>query len=390
MSTSSQVAAAVEEFWVLESEGVFEGVRPGDALANLPAHLVPPPEMLYPLLLTPAQYIYRARPAEAAWMAGDRRCLVRNYKYAPPEFSNAGRANFRGEPMFYGSEYISATALESRLRVEEDSLIGCWRVQPGAPDLRLALLATTFHPPVAVDIGSKLPTPLLLQLKFLEDIFCTDRERPVLRETGGNAANPAEPSSSRLHVVTAAIAKHIVSAGGHDGVAYRSAQAQGVEAILAPHDEADFLLNVAITKPYVDENLVLECVYLVRIDSYDDDRGGRRAKRSALEIGLPIDELHLEFRSLTDSEALHFEVVHNQSSVPFLLPSPVYLSIKGPTDSKPFFEAAAAAECPKHQTTAKVTHRVESGSGIIEIATCCDAQAEIVQAALRPQQLWVD
>lgn len=386
MSTELEVENAVIEFWNREDEYLL--LEPNEFIAALPEHLLPKKKSLPPLLLTKNQWIYRARPNDASYMKGNGKNLISNYSFSPKKYTIQGRANHVKSPMFYASEFIGATAFESRWDVEKDALVGCWKIKGTSPELRLAVCASRFRAESRVNIKDKLPAPTILQLEFLDALFSSDREKQLWIEYRGGGEIQLESPRDKIHKLSAAIAQHLMVREDVDGILYHSAQAQGSQAVFPPFDEASSLLNIAISPKYVAKNMRLEKVYRVNISSYDDEHGRRRATRKAIRIGIPINKTRLEFSKLSATQNEKFETHHNSPGVPLLLEGSLILQIPKPDDFNKLEEIVKNHVCDKHDKRAEIGGEVRNGIDCTTLDTCCDSFCDELKKRLRSEEMW--
>ena len=388
MSSETEVRDAVKEFWDREKEYLL--LQPNEFLAALPKHLLPPKNYIPPLLLTENQWIYRARPADASYMRADGKYIISKYTFSPKKNTIQGRANHESQPMFYGSEFIGATALESRWNMEKDAFIGCWRIKRNSPNIKLAICASRFRPDLNIDISNKLPASRILQLEFLDELFSSDREKQLWIEYKDGKETQKETPRDRVHKLSASIAQHLIEREDVDGILYLSAQAQGTHAVFPPHNEAELLFNVAISPKYVSKHMSLEKVYKVKIESYDDDQGRRRAKRKAIKIGIPINKTKLKFSKLNTAQNIEFEAVHNNAGVPMLLEGPILLQIPRPTNTNRFEELVKSSTCGNHNENADTEDILVNGIDYKKLTFCCDDFCEELKENLRSEGMWWD
>lgn len=388
MSSTKSIDETISKFWEIEDE--LRELEPEEIIERLPKNILPLVNYHAPLRLTNRQWIYRARPNEATYMQGDGKKLIKNYRYAPPEHTEQGRANLAKKPMFYGSEYISATAFEARANMEEDSLVGCWRIKPKSPEVKLAICACLFRPEIGYNMQKYLSEPLLSKIKFLDKIFSHDRDKKLWVEYRDGVQTKKESAKDKIHSITAAVAQHLIERENVDGIVYHSAQAQGAKAVFEPSNNANWLFNLAITPAYVDQHLVLEKVYRVRINSYDDELGRRRATRSAIEIGIPVDDKILEFQELDDMQNQEFELEHNQCGVPMLLKGRRMLTIENLENASDCQKIVDSLTCGEHGIKAKLQTRLFDEVPGVTIETCCDELCTPLQQKLRDAGIWID
>jgi hypothetical protein len=388
MAKNQSVGDTIKEFWEIEEE--LWSVDPSSIISRLPHGLLPVEKYLAPFRLTENQVIYRARPVGANYMQNGGREEIANYTYAPKEFTPLGRANFPGKPMFYGSEYISATAFEARSGMERKSLVGCWRVKKGSPVAKFAICACLFRPEINFDHAKTLSEPLLSKVKFLDEIFSVDRKRRIWTETRRGIKERKESPKDSIHVITSAIADFLIEREGVDGVLYHSAQALGAKAVFPSRDPLNRLFNIAIRPEYVDQHMELERVYRVKIDTYTDEEGRKRATRSAVEIGLPIDDSNLEFSELNQDQVRDFEVEHNCSDVPMLLEGHIELTIPNPKDADGCKILVDSFKCKTHQTGPELRRTTVDGLPTIVIGVCCEELSGLLVDALREAGHWND
>lgn len=388
MSTEFEVENAVIEFWNREDEYLL--LEPNEFIAALPEHLLPKKNYLPPLLLTKNQWIYRARPNDASYMQGNGKNVISNYSFSPKKYTIQGRANHVKSPMFYASEFIGATAFESRWDVEKDALVGCWKIKGRSPDLRLAVCASRFRAESRVNIKDKIPASIRLQLEFLDALFSSDREKRLWIEYTGDGEEQLETPRDKIHKLSAAIAQYLMAREGVDGILYHSAQAQGSQAVFPPFHEANSLLNIAISPKYVAKNMRLEKVYRVNISNYYDENGRRRATRKAIRIGIPINKTRLGFSKLSVTQNEKFETHHNSSGVPFLLEGPLVLIIPKPDDFKKLEEIVKNQVCGKHHKRAEIGGEVRNEIDYATLDTCCDVFCDELKERLRLEEMWWD
>lgn len=388
MSTVQEVTDAIDEFWRREEEYLL--LKPTEFIKVLPSHLLPSKNYIPPFTLTEKQWIYRARPIDASYMKGDGRYLISNYTYSPKKYTIQGRANHPNQPMFYGSEYIGATALESRWHMEKDALIGCWRVRNNSPNLKFAVCASRFRPELKVNLKDKLHASVLKQLEFLDELFSSDREKQLWTEYRRGNEVQKETPRDRIHKLSASIAQYLMKREGVDGILYLSAQAQGARAVFPPYNEADLLFNVAISPRYIKKHMVLEKVYRVRIESYEDDKGRRRATRKAIRIGLPINRTRLSFSKLNATQISEFENYHNNGGVPMLLSGPFMLKVPKPGDYAALEAIVEASECPAHKKLAVLGSEDVNGNDYTTLQICCEEFCDQLKEKLRSEGMWWD
>lgn len=386
MPTPSDVQQAINEFWNKEFE--YYLMDDDKIISALPANLLPSFKS-YPLLeLIPSNVIYRSRLCDASYMVGQKRELVENYTYAPLKFAGRGRAHILGETAFYGSEYISATAFESRQYLEEDSLLGCWQIKNGSRNLRLFMTTTKMRPEIGNSSFDRMPIEWKMQMKFLDDIFTMDREKAMWTETSSGKEEKMASNPDRIHKITSVIAKHLVEREGADGIVWRSAQAQGAWAVNEDRNEADYLLNLAIWPDFIDEYMELKKVYKIRINPWVDKAGQNRAAREALEIGVPDRKGRINFSKLTDDQKFEFETMHNTCGVPLKREGKTRLTIKPFSDIHRISSVCDKTQCVSHDTSYDAKIENIGGVPTTTIICCCNEYSDELIVSLRKVGIW--
>jgi len=386
MLTPKHVQEAISEFWNREAE--YYLMDDDKLISALPANLLPVFKS-YPLLeLVPSNVIYRSRLCAADYMAGSKKELVENYSYAPLEYAGRGRAHILGETAFYGSEYISATAFESRQYLEDQSLLGCWQIKDESRNLRLFMTTTNLRPEIGTSKFNRIPITWKMQMGFLDKIFTMDREKAVWTQVSGDAEEQKASEPNKIHKVTSVIAKHLVQREGADGIVWRSAQAQGSPAIFENKNEADYLLNLAIWPDFVDEHMELKKVYKIRINPWIDDDGRNRATREVLEIGIPDQRGRLNFSELSDEQSREYEANHNTCGVPFKLEGESHLTMTPFSDIQSISRACDGVICAHHDKTYAVKVEDKDGVSTTTIICCCDEYSDELIECLKKASIW--
>ena len=222
----------------------------------------------------------------------------KTFSYPPVEYCNEnGRAHILQKPVFYCAEYFSTALFELRANMDDDIYIGIWRLKD--------YVSTKIHFKVTEE-------------NLKESIFHYTYKKVTdqLSEQGINQINNNEvfkekyTEESYPYINSSLFSYVLLYEQDIDFIIYPSAQ----------HNER--YTNIAIRPEYIDTNMELDSVYLIKITT--DSKYLQSIKLN--QVGISKNNT-IEWRNPLDSDFEYFEYIVNGYSNYLESTSPICFSV---------------------------------------------------------------